>query len=95
MTTRARAKPRVVAKPAVSDFAKEFAEPPAIAHSCTSKVCAVLRDRTPEEEKLLRAALDDPRWRHIDILRKLKAQGYQVGESTIKYYRAHGCRCNR
>lgn len=56
---------------------------------CT--VCHLLSDLDDGNAKVLRDALADPNYTHNGIARALRAEGYQVGASTISRHRKGEC----
>lgn len=56
---------------------------------------AVLADSMPDEDlAVFGKALADPTMLATDLARALRAEGYDVGESTIRRHRRGDCRCH-
>ena len=73
-------------------LSKRIAEytPPKIGSEC--RTCTLLADLPKDEAAALQQALDDPRISNAGLSRILKAEGYQIADSTVRRHRKGECK---
>jgi hypothetical protein len=73
-------------------LSKRIAEykPPKIGGEC--RTCTLLADLPKDERDALQQALDDPRISNAGLSRILKAEGYQIADSTVRRHRKGECK---
>jgi hypothetical protein len=65
-------------------------KPAKIGGSC--RTCELLRSLPKKEAEVLQAALDDPKFSNAGLSKILKAEGYQVADSTVRRHRKGECK---
>lgn len=65
-------------------------EPPKIGGQC--RTCALLKSLPKGEADALAAALADPRYSNSSLSKILKAEGYQIADSTVRRHRKGECK---
>lgn len=65
-------------------------EPPGVGGSC--RTCSLLKSLPEGEASALQAALDDPRYSNNAIAKILKAEGFQIADSTVRRHRRAECK---
>ena len=65
-------------------------QPPRIGGIC--RTCALLADLPKSEAEALQKAQDDPKISNAGLSKILKAEGYEVADSTIRRHRVNECK---
>lgn len=73
----------------LSDRIAEY-KPPRIGGSC--KVCVILETVAEKDSAALRVALEDARISNAGLAHILKAEGFQIQETTVRRHRRSECR---
>lgn len=73
-------------------LAKRLSEydPPKIGGQC--RTCALLASLPKGERDALQGALDDPKYSNAALAKILKAEGYQIADSTVRRHRKGECK---
>ena len=64
--------------------------PPKIGGEC--RTCSLLKTLPKGEAEALQAALDDPKYSNAALSKILKAEGYQIADSTVRRHRKAECK---
>lgn len=73
-------------------LSKRIAEykPPRLGGEC--RTCVLIRDLPPKESEALQQALADPRFSNNALSKILKAEGYQIADTTVRRHRKGECK---
>jgi len=63
---------------------------PKIGGEC--RTCVLLKTLPKSEAQAFQAALDDPRYSNNALSKILKAEGYQIADSTVRRHRKGECK---
>lgn len=74
-------------------LAKAFQAAPPLIKGPACTVAATLEQLPEDDAAVLRAVLEDKRWRSSDIATQLEAEGIPLGAATIARHRRGACKC--
>lgn len=57
------------------------------------RIAEIRGEMTPDDSKALDEAFADPKWLNSQILRALKAEGFEIGASSVSRHRKGDCIC--